>query len=370
MESLASSTEISSKNRTSQRLGKNLNLDDKLADLPLHSPITTGTFTISGKTYNISSTDITLRELIEQINTTVDGVDGVNPEGDNSGVTISYIEEEDKMMLESGITESDSSNRLVLGSSTDTSNFLQSMKFFTEPKSGQILSNSSLGSLDMTVSLANANFAGAFEGLTSGLGNFFIGEGEGAVRIDYDVNKDSLASIVNKVNESNANVFMYYDPVGDRFVVRNEQTGTVGIVMHESEDWDTISDANRGSGNLLNLMGLAAPKDFDEEYDAANLGNYSKGDFVKISADKTNWQALVDSPTEGPSADSEQWLQVINGVVRSMASEVGSNSSVRLNGGDLIYSNRTEFTASEHGFEGITFDIAQVSIGASIIFSG
>ena len=133
VESLASSTEISSKNRTSQRLGKNLNLDDKLADLPLHSPITTGTFTISGKTYNISSTDITLRELIEQINTTVDGVDGVNPEGDNSGITISYIKEEDKMMLESGITESDSSNRLVLGSSTDTSNFLQSMKFLPNP---------------------------------------------------------------------------------------------------------------------------------------------------------------------------------------------------------------------------------------------
>src|SRR6056300_325845 len=40
VESLASSTEISSKNRTSQRLGKNLNLDDKLSDLPLHSPIT------------------------------------------------------------------------------------------------------------------------------------------------------------------------------------------------------------------------------------------------------------------------------------------------------------------------------------------
>ena len=368
VESLASSTEISSKNRTSQRLGKNLNLDDKLSDLPLHSPITTGTFTISGKTYNISSTDITLRELIDQINTTVDGVDGVNPEGDNSGVTISYIEEQDKMMLESGITESDSLNRLVLGSSTDSSNFLQSMKFFTEPKSGQILSNSSLGSLDMTVSLANSNFAGAFDGLASGLGNFFIGEGEGAVRIDYDVNNDSLASIINKVNESNANVFMYYDPIGDRFVVRNEQTGTVGIVMHESEDWDTISNANRGSGNLLSLMGLAAPKVIDDEFDATNLVNYSKGDFVKIAADQTNWQALIDSPSEEPSADSEQWLQVISGVARSMASEVGSNSTVRLNGGDLIYSNQTEFTASEHGFKGISFDIAQVSIGASISF--
>ena len=55
VESLASSTEISSKNRTSQRLASSINLTDKLSDLPLHSPITTGTFTISGKTYNINS---------------------------------------------------------------------------------------------------------------------------------------------------------------------------------------------------------------------------------------------------------------------------------------------------------------------------
>jgi flagellar capping protein FliD len=369
VESLASSTEISSKNRTAQRLGKAINLDDKLSELPLHSPITPGTFTISGRTYNITSTDITLQELLDQINTTNGGVDGVNPEGDDSGITISYDEALDKMILESGINEEDSSNLLVLGSSTDSSNFLQSMKFFTDPKSGQIQSNNSLGTLDMTVSLANANFASNFDGLTSGLGNFFIGEGEGAVRIDYDINNDSLASIINKVNESSANVFMYYDPVGDRFVVRNEQTGTVGIVMHESEDWDTISNANRGSGNLLSLMGLAAPKDINEEYDAANLGIYTKGDFVKVSDNNTFWQSLVDSPTEGPSADSGQWLQVINGVVRSMASEIGTNSSVRLNGGELIFSNRTEFTSSQHGFDGISFDIAQVSIGASINFN-
>ena len=68
----------------------------------------------------------------------------------------------------------------------------------------------------MTVSLANANFASAFSGVSSGFGNFFIGEGEGAVRIDYDINNDSLAQIINRVNDSEANVFMFYDPVGDR----------------------------------------------------------------------------------------------------------------------------------------------------------
>ena len=368
VESLATATEISSKNRTSHRLANSIDLNDKLSELPLHAPITPGTFTISGKTYNISSTDITLQELMDQINTTVGGVDGVNPEGDGSGVTISYDSANDKIVLDSGVSSSDSSNLLVLGSSTDTSNFLQSMKLFGQPTSGEVSSLYSLGSIDMTVSLANANFANAFSGLTSGLGNFFIGEGEGSVRIDYDINNDSVASLINKVNDSSANVFMYYDPAGDRFVVRNERTGSIGMVMHESDDWDTISSANKGSGNLLALMGLAAPENISDEFDASDLANYKKGDFAQISADGTKWQALTDSPTQSPTAESEEWLQVIEGVARSMSSEIGTNSSIRLNGGDLIYSNSKEFSGAEHGFSGLTLDISQVEIGKSINF--
>jgi flagellar capping protein FliD len=368
VESLASPTEISSKNRTSQKLASSINLSDRLSDLPLHSAITPGTFTISGKTYSINSTNITLQELMDQINFSNGGVSGVNPEGDSTGITISYDSLNDKMVLNSNINSSDSSNLLVLGSSTDTSNFLQSMKFLGEPSSGEVSSNFSLGSINMSVSLANANFAGAFAGLTSGLGNFFIGEGEGAVRIDYDINNDSLSKIINRVNESSANVFMYYDPIGDRFIVRNERPGTVGIVMHESEDWDTISSANRGSGNLLSLMGLAPPDNISDEFDALNLANYKKGDYVSVLADGTKWQALTDNPSAPPSADSNEWLQVIEGVARSMSSEIGKNSSVRVNGGDSILSNSTVFSAAEHGYEGISFDISQVEVGSSVTF--
>ena len=366
VESLATNTEISSKNRTSKRLSNSLNLDDKLSDLPLHASLTTGTFTVSGRTFNISSLDTTLRELLAQIN-------DVDPEDDGNVITFSYDDIEDKLSIATGINDSDqdSSNLVVLGSSTDTSNFLSAFKLIGQPSAGTVSSNNSLGSIDMTVSLANANFASAFSGLTSGMGNFFIGEGEGAVRIDYDANNDSLASVINKVNNSQANVFMYYDPVGDRFVVRNERAGSVGIVMHESENWDSISSANRGSGNLLELMGLAAPKVISEVYDPANLADYKKGDFVQKTDGgiTTTWQALIDSPDEDPSAGSEKWLQVISGVGRSMATEVGVNSSVRVNGGDLLYNTGTLFSEGNHGYEGVSFDIAQVSIGASITFT-
>jgi flagellar capping protein FliD len=368
VESIASQTQISSSNRSASRLSKGIDLNQSLRDLPLHSPISTGTFTISGKTLNISSLDITLQDLLDEINSTNGGVDGINPEGDSSGITFSYDADQDKMVVSSGISEQDSANLMVLGSSTDTSNFLHAMKLIGPPSAGDISSTNALASLDMTVSLASANFASAFTGLNSGLGNFFIGEGEGAVRIDYDINNDTLDDLINRVNDSAANIFMLYDPISDRFIARNKDSGAVGIVMHETPDWDSISSANKGNGNILSLMGLAPPSTITDSYNSADLATYSNGDYVDFG-DGTYWQALTDSPTEDPSADSDQWIQVIPGVVRSMASELGSNAAARINDGVTIYSTTNSFSSGQHGYEGITFDFSQVSIGSSATFT-
>jgi flagellar capping protein FliD len=236
-----------------------------------------------------------------------------------------------------------------------------------------ITSSQPLGTVNMTVSLASSNFGGAFSGLTSGLGNFFIGEGEGAVRIDYDVNKDSLAKLIERVNSSEANINIFYDPIGDRFIARNKETGAIGITMHESPTWDALasSSVNVGSGNILQLMGLADPQTISTSFNQSNLSSYSKGTFVSLSSGTvtTYWQALQDSPTEEPSASSTQWRQTIQGVGRTISSELGSNSSVRINGGNLIYSTGTKFDTQNHGYEGISFDIAAVSIGGSASFS-
>ena len=234
----------------------------------------------------------------------------------------------------------------------------------------EVLSSSqALGNLNMSVSLAAANFNGLFDGLSSGLGNFFVGDGEGAVRIDYDVNRDSLSDLIERVNGSSANVDMYYDPVSDRFVVKSKNSGSTGIVMHESATWDTLGSANLGAGNILSLMGLAAPSEITDEYDS--MQSYSKGDFVSLTSDleTTYWQATTEFPAEPPSAASVQWSQVIRGVARSLESELGSNSIVRVNGGARIYSTETEFLDSEHGYKGISFDVARVSIGANVGFT-
>ena len=234
-----------------------------------------------------------------------------------------------------------------------------------------IQSSQALGTIDMTVSLGNANFGTALTGLSSGAGNFFIGEGEGAVRIDYNANTDTVTNLVDRVNSSDANVHMYYDPVSDRFVIRNKDAGAVGITLHESTTWDALT-ANAGAGNLLNSMGLAAPATINTTYNAGNHASYSNGDYVKLDPvggdPDTYWQALTDTITEGPSVSSAQWRQVIRGVGRAMESELGQNSSVKVNGGELVYSTETTFTDAEHGYKGISFDIAQAAVGESASF--
>ena len=234
-----------------------------------------------------------------------------------------------------------------------------------------IQSSQMLGTIDMTVSLASSNFSTALTGLASGLGNFFIGEGEGAVRIDYDANNDTVSDLVNRVNASDANVHMYYDPVSDRFVIRNKNAGAVGITLHESTSWDALG-ANSGAGNILSSMGLAAPGTIGTTYNSNNHASYKNGTYVKLSGaggdPDTYWQALQDTISEGPSTSSTQWRQVIPGVGRAMSSELGRNSTVKVNGGDLIYSAKTTFTEAEHGYKGITFDIAQAEAGNTANF--
>ena len=372
LESLSSRTQVSSKNRTNSRLSAGIDPTKPLSELALHTPISTGTFTVSGKTFNINSLDITLQELFDKINEEVvvgSGVTGVNPESDSSGIIFAYNPDTDKVSLNTTLLPQDSLNLTVLGSSTDSSNFLQAIKLIGSNSEPIIESTIPLGSIDMTVSLANCNFASGFEGLSSGLGNFFIGEGEGTVRIDYDINNDSLSDIIERINNSSGNVHMFYDPVGDRFVVRNKSAGAIGIVMHESSDWDSISSANSGNGNLLSLMGLAPPSEITDSYNPSV--DYSKGDFVEyeVAGVSTYWQAFVANPTEPPSAASEQWFQVIPSVVRTLPDELGQNSSIRINDGELIYSSSTTFSSNEHGYEGITFNMANVSIGASVEFS-
>ena len=371
--SKASSTEMTSKNRFFKGIGSPLGIADdtfdpslKLKDLPLQNNISPGTFTIAGKTFSISSLDATLQDTVDMINNS--SAEGLNPEGtDGSGIKLNYTFSDDKFSISSDDFRVSLGNTPILGSPTDTSNFLSALKL----DNPNLKSSQALGSIDMSKKLDSANFGAAFSGLNAGkLGTFFIGEGEGVVRIDYDITVDTVSTLVQKVNSSDANVYMFYDPVSDRFVIRNKNTGATGITVHESENWDAVS-SNKGSGNILQLMGLASPKVISNQYIAGSGVSISQGDYFKfISSGNTSyWQSLKNGIAGDPSLSSGNWRQVIEGVGRSLNSEVGGNSSVRVNNGEIIYSKKTAFSAEEHGYKGINFNISNVSLGGTFEFN-
>ena len=368
-----SRTTINSKNRTFSGLGKPIGIADdtfdnglKVSDLPLQTKITTGTFTISGKTFSINSLNSELQDVLDMIN--LSSPEGVNPEEtDGNGYTLNYDHSEDKFFFAMDGVKVSLGNAPILGSPTDTSNFLAALKL----NNPEFQSSQPLGAISMTDTLENANFRAPFQDLNAGkLGTFFIGEGQGVVRIDYDITVDTVATLVQKVNSSKANVFMFYDPVSDRFIMRNNESGATGITLHESSDWDELS-SNKGSGNVLELMGFAPPKSISTAYIEGSAVSVSQGDYFQYSKDGnvTYWQALENGIIGDPALDNNNWRQVIEGVSRSMKQEVGTNSSVRVNGGELVYSNGLSFSDDEHGYEGINFNIENVSIGKSFAFS-
>ena len=102
--------------------------------------------------------------------------EGLNPEGtDGTGIKLNYIFSEDKFSISSDDYQVSLGNRPILGSPTDTSNFLSALKL----DNPNLKSSQALGSIDTPKTLENANFGSAFSGLNAGkLGTFFIGEGE------------------------------------------------------------------------------------------------------------------------------------------------------------------------------------------------
>ncbi|MBU62133.1 MAG: hypothetical protein CMI26_06490, partial [Opitutae bacterium] len=238
---------------------------------------------------------------------------------------------------------------------------------YWEPLTETVLTSSqSLGSVSLTEKIADANFNGFSAGKFDVGGDvFYIGDGTGAVRIDYNVNDDTVADVIQRVNDSAANVTMYYDPVGDKFVVQNNDDGAIGITLHERPTWDSLS-ANRGDGNILELMGLAAPEP-DADYTAfSNSANYTKGSYVKntIGGTTTYWQAMEDVPA-GQNIDrtNTKWEQLVRGVGRAASSELGNNFAIKINDGDTIYNNTASFDETVHGYEGITFDVSGGAVG-------
>jgi flagellar hook-associated protein 2 len=128
----------------------------------------------------------------------------------------------------------------VLGSATDTSNFLQVARLYNNGGSS-VTSNSALGSVLLNANLEDANLKTAITGDANGKGAFTIN----GVSIAYDLSVDTLQNVMDRINNSTAGVTASYNARTDGFVFTNKTTGDVGI------------SAQDATGNFLTATGLA-----------------------------------------------------------------------------------------------------------------
>ena len=220
---LATAARLNGTSNVGSAISDGSNLDTlTLADAGFATAITAGTFTVNGKQVTIETTD-TIQDVFDKISTATSG-----------DVTASYDPGTDKITF-SG------SGEIILGSATDSSNFLQVTKMVNNG-TGTITSSAALGGVRSTVSLASSNLATAVSDGGSGEGEFKIN----GVSITFDASSDSINNILDRINGSTAGVTATYDSINDRFILTNKTTGDIGVAMEDV------------TGNFLAATGLSA----------------------------------------------------------------------------------------------------------------
>lgn len=209
-------------------VGAGLNLTDSLANLATGTAIKAGEFTVNGVKITLTENDVatqTFQWLLTKIK-------------DEAGLTsATYDAGTDAVTLEGP------GGPLMLGASGDDSNVLQVLKL---GNAGNALATSSgaLGAVKKSAPLASANLGlPLIDGDGAGNGAFKIN----GVSINYNINTDSLSSVITRINESEAGVTATYDSAADRLVLENKQTGDLGI---------SVSDT---SGSFALSLGLIGP---------------------------------------------------------------------------------------------------------------
>jgi flagellar hook-associated protein 2 len=173
--------------------------------------VTAGEFTVNGSRIAIATTD-TMKDVFDRISTATGGA-----------VTAAYDPVSDGVNLTG-------TGPITLGSSADTSNFLSALKLFQDGSSA-VSSAGTLGASKLTAPLASSGLKSAITGVDgSGNGKFTINGTE----VAYNVNTDSLQSVMTRINSSAAGVTASYDSSSDSFTLTNKTTGNVSMFATET----------------------------------------------------------------------------------------------------------------------------------------
>jgi flagellar hook-associated protein 2 len=274
---LATATSLDGASYIGSKLSPTSNVSGlTLASMPTATAVTAGTFTVDGKQVSVSLSD-SLQQVFDAISTATGG-----------NVTGSYDPTADTITLKSG-----DGSPVVLGAANDTSNFLSAMDLANNGKSS-VSSSSQLGAVAVNSPLASAGLGSPVTGTdSSGNGSFSIN----GVNISYNVNTDTVSSIVADINNSTAGVTASYDPSSDRLILTNNSTGDTGIGVADT------------TGTLMASLGLTTGSTLVQGQNAAFTVN---GGGTIYSASNTLSPAVTGIPglTIGVNSDTSQTISV------------------------------------------------------------
>ncbi len=187
-----------------------------LSNLSFAQEIDEGTVTVNGQEITIRETD-TMQNVFDSISIATSGV-----------VSASYDNLTDQVTLSS------SSGELELGDTADSSNFLSVLKIdqieVIDAGSGSssVASTGTLGVVDLSNSIATSGIGGGSP--ITGSGTITIN----GVAISFDADTESVGTLMERVNDSAANVNMTYDSAADQFRIVSQDTGELEMPVIDS----------------------------------------------------------------------------------------------------------------------------------------
>ena len=226
VQQLASATIANS----SAKMGAPIDPDAPLSDSGILNPVTAGQFTINGVAFDVDPQNQSLNDVMDVVNAS------------SAGVTMSYDSATDRVT----IANDDGSNAFInLGGSSDTSSFLQSMNLRgAVQEDGAATSTRTLGAVNRNQLLQDINFAGG--AVTAG--SFAIN----GVTINVDPTEDTLQAVIDRINDSDAQVTASYDDINDAIRVVSNSMGstTIRFTSNTSNFLDVanLSNANQTAG--------------------------------------------------------------------------------------------------------------------------
>jgi flagellar hook-associated protein 2 len=177
-------------------------------------------------------------------------------------------------------------------------------------------SGAALGTLRTSSPLASAGLRGTVTAVDgSGNGSFALN----GVSISYNLNTDSLSTIISRINQSGAGVNASYDPTSDRMQLTNTRTGDIGVGVTDVTGGllDVLgltggsATLTRGKNALFTVNGGATLTSMSNTFDAATHGIAGLSVTVNTEATQT---VSVESDTASMQSSIQSFLDKFNAV--------------------------------------------------------